>query len=253
MSPPGVNRVSLGVQSLDDDRLRALGAHPLRRRGHRFLSPPSGRRLRQHQPGPDVRPPRHGRRVSWHVSSTPCVELNPDHVACYALMFEEGTVFDRRRRAGRLLPLRTGSRSDAVRTRPVSAAGGGVRSLRDLELRPPRSCVPAQPALLGRRRSTSAAGRPPARTGRANVSATCAISTPTAIAWARSSRGGVPGTAGPGGEGPGDPGHGPAAGAAASIGAQFEAWTGYALRTLSGRRGGQPVRPGACWCGRANG
>ena len=58
----GVNRLSIGVQSLDDSLLSLLGPPPHLRRRHRGISAGMAVRVPQHQPGPDVRvaAPDHG-------------------------------------------------------------------------------------------------------------------------------------------------------------------------------------------------
>ena len=101
----GVNRVSLGAQSLHDEHLATLGrvhraaqveeAYALLRAGgipHVSLD------LIYAIPGLTLR--------EWVTTLERVVAWEPDHLSCYALIFEAGTEFFARRAAGTLRPVR---------------------------------------------------------------------------------------------------------------------------------------------------
>ena len=97
----GVNRVSLGVQSLDDRLLETLGR--IHRAGD---AKNSYRMLREHGfdninldlmfalPGQDL--------GDWENTLKQAVALGPEHLSFYGLIFEEGTAFFEDLKAGRL-------------------------------------------------------------------------------------------------------------------------------------------------------
>lgn len=97
----GVNRVSLGVQSLDDRLLETLGR--IHRAGD---AKNSYRMLREHGfeninldlmfalPGQDL--------GDWENTLKQAVALGPEHLSFYGLIFEEGTAFFEDLNAGRL-------------------------------------------------------------------------------------------------------------------------------------------------------
>ena len=97
----GVNRVSLGVQALDDALLAALGRvhdkkaalsaySALRRAGFRNV----GLDLMWGLPGQSV--------ANWKAQLAEAAALSPEHLSCYGLMLEEGTPFFRERENLRL-------------------------------------------------------------------------------------------------------------------------------------------------------
>lgn len=88
----GFNRVSLGIQSDDDDMLKKLGRphtyaqavtayHRIRKAGFRNISID----LMYGLPGQDL--------MDWQETLDNVLRLNPEHVSCYALKIEEGTPF----------------------------------------------------------------------------------------------------------------------------------------------------------------
>ena len=90
----GVNRVSLGVQSLDDGALRFLGRHARPRRGD------GGGRARRDVVRPlllrsDLRPARPD-AAAWGASSTRRSSWHGDHLSLYQLTIEPGTRFHAR-------------------------------------------------------------------------------------------------------------------------------------------------------------
>jgi oxygen-independent coproporphyrinogen-3 oxidase len=101
----GVNRVSLGAQSLDDRHLATLG------RVHRAAQVEEAYSLLHDGgiphvsfdliyaiPGLTLR--------EWIATLERVIAWKPEHVSCYALIFEPGTEFHARRAAGTLRPVR---------------------------------------------------------------------------------------------------------------------------------------------------
>lgn len=96
----GINRVSIGVQSLDDAALRILG------RGHsaaeairvirtaRRLFPSVSFDLIYTRPGQD--------RRKWHYELSAALAIQPDHISLYQLTIEPQTVFEGLHRHGRI-------------------------------------------------------------------------------------------------------------------------------------------------------
>lgn len=98
----GVNRVSMGVQSFDDRELAAVG------RAHS-----SGQALRAYEllarvpnvsidlmfglPGQSLQ--------SWQMSVEEAMNLHPQHISAYSLMWEDGTPLSVMRKQGRIPPL----------------------------------------------------------------------------------------------------------------------------------------------------
>ena len=141
MSRSGVTRVSLGVQSFEDDRLRALG------RIHSAAEAIASYRLLREAGfdniSLDLMFALPGAKVGeLERQLATLLELGPEHVACYALSFEPGTAFDRRRRAGRLLPVpdqEQVDQFDRIRSRLV-AAGYEHYEISNFS-RPGRACL----------------------------------------------------------------------------------------------------------------
>lgn len=99
----GVNRVTLGIQSLDDDALRLLGRK--HRREHALASLAAARDGGVANLGVDLifAVPAQS-LVSWHETLDRVLEARPEHLSCYELTIEEGTELDRARRRGKLTP-----------------------------------------------------------------------------------------------------------------------------------------------------
>ncbi len=100
----GVNRISIGAQSFVADELRTLErlhgpddiaatVHLCRAHGLRHVSLD----LIFGIPGQTL--------DSWRSSLEAAVELAPEHISCYALTYEEGTPFQKRRQTGQLNPV----------------------------------------------------------------------------------------------------------------------------------------------------
>ena len=146
----GVNRLSIGVQALDDRALHDPGAQPRRRGRPRLRAGGARGRVRQPLDRSDVRRAGPvGRRLAAAVDAA--IALAPEHVSAYALTIERGTAFGARDRAGRLprpddeaVAAEFDARARRVRRRRP-------RPLRDLQLRARGPSRAAQPALLGAR------------------------------------------------------------------------------------------------------
>jgi oxygen-independent coproporphyrinogen-3 oxidase len=98
----GVNRLSLGLQSLDDEALRFLGRNHDAAAGVRAAEaaraafPRLSLDLIYARPGQTPR--------AWAEELKAALALGPEHVSPYQLTIEAGTAFDRAARRGRLVP-----------------------------------------------------------------------------------------------------------------------------------------------------
>ena len=110
----GVTRLSLGVQSLDDDALKFLGrnhdAAAARRAAEaaRAAFPRLSLDMIYARPGQTA----HG----WREELTAALALGPEHVSPYQLTIEPGTAFDRAVRRGALVPPGEGLAADLFET-----------------------------------------------------------------------------------------------------------------------------------------
>lgn len=103
LADAGVNRLSLGLQSLDDAALKLLGRNHGAEEGRRAALaaarafPRLSVDLIYARPGqtPD----------GWADEMRAALDLGPEHVSPYQLTIEAGTAFDRAVRRGRLVPL----------------------------------------------------------------------------------------------------------------------------------------------------
>jgi oxygen-independent coproporphyrinogen-3 oxidase len=100
----GVNRVSLGAQSLVDRHLRTLGrVHAAAQVGEAYRAVREGGIPRASLdfiyaiPGLTL--------AEWSQTLETALSWEPEHLSCYALIFEPGTEFHARRAAGRLAPV----------------------------------------------------------------------------------------------------------------------------------------------------
>jgi oxygen-independent coproporphyrinogen-3 oxidase len=102
LAAAGVNRLSLGVQSLDDANLAALGRnHDAALARHaakiaRAAMPRLSLDMIWGLPGQSV--------SAWARDLEAAIALQPEHISAYELTFEPGTPFDRARQRGRLTP-----------------------------------------------------------------------------------------------------------------------------------------------------
>ena len=102
MRAAGVNRLSLGVQALDDRLLRAIG------RNHAAASSPAAMRAARaagfDNVSVDLMFGLPGQSMDdWRRSVDGVLALDPEHVSAYALTIERGTVFGARARRGELV------------------------------------------------------------------------------------------------------------------------------------------------------
>jgi putative oxygen-independent coproporphyrinogen III oxidase len=99
----GVNRVSLGVQALDDAALRALGREHDVAEARRALDLASATFPRYSL---DLIYARPGQTLgAWEAELARALTLAGDHLSLYQLTIEPGTVFHARARAGTLKPM----------------------------------------------------------------------------------------------------------------------------------------------------
>ncbi len=100
----GVNRISFGVQSLDDELLKRLG------RTHDSSTALKALRVARSAGFTDLNadlifgiPGENDE--TWRASIEGVLACGPSHVSCYALTYEEGTSLDVRRRQGAIVPV----------------------------------------------------------------------------------------------------------------------------------------------------
>lgn len=105
LGPAGINRVSLGVQSFDDETLALLG------RIHTGAEAESGFRLLRDHGVSNINldlifgiPGTARERVAHDAERL--AALGPEHAACYCLMFEPGTPLTKLRDQGRILEVK---------------------------------------------------------------------------------------------------------------------------------------------------
>jgi oxygen-independent coproporphyrinogen-3 oxidase len=123
LAQAGVNRLSLGVQSLDDQALRVLGRNhdaAAARRAARLARdnfPRLSIDLIHGLPGQDV--------AAWAGDLAAGLALGPEHISAYELTIETGTAFDRAVRRGALAVPGDDARADlfALTQNMLSAAG----------------------------------------------------------------------------------------------------------------------------------
>jgi putative oxygen-independent coproporphyrinogen III oxidase len=99
----GVNRVSLGVQALDDAALKSLGR--LHDKAEALAAFDLARRTFDRH-SLDLIYARPGQSTSaWEAELREALTLGPTHLSVYQLTFEEGTPFEALRKAGKMKPL----------------------------------------------------------------------------------------------------------------------------------------------------
>ncbi len=142
----GVNRVSLGVQALDDEVLRFLG------RSHgaaEALAAVAAARDRFERVSFDLIYARPGQDPgSWRRELARALDHAAGHLSLYQLTIEPTTPFHAPARPRRLQPAGRGRRGGAVGSHPGNPGCRGPSGLRGLQPRPARRGVPAQPGLL---------------------------------------------------------------------------------------------------------
>ncbi|MFN7953800.1 MAG: radical SAM family heme chaperone HemW [bacterium] len=99
----GVNRVTLGIQSLDDAALRVLGRKHRREQALAALG--AAREGGVRNLGVDLIFGVPGQtRASWNETLDRALDAAPEHLSCYELTIEAGTELDRARRLGKIEP-----------------------------------------------------------------------------------------------------------------------------------------------------
>ena len=122
----GVNRLSLGVQSLDDEALAFLGrnhdAAAARRAADmaRRAFPRLSIDLIYALPGQTA--------AAWRASLTEALALGPEHVSAYQLTLEPGTAFDRAVRRGRWSPPQDDAAGDLYETTQLVLGAAGLHA-----------------------------------------------------------------------------------------------------------------------------
>lgn len=96
----GVNRVSLGVQALSDDDLRALGR--LHSAAEALAAVEMARGLFERVSFDLIYARQHQTEAQWEAELRQALGLAPDHLSLYQLTIEPGTAFGARAAAGRL-------------------------------------------------------------------------------------------------------------------------------------------------------
>lgn len=136
----GVGRLSLGVQSFDDDVLRRLGRDHDGEEGRRAVA--AARAAGCTNLGLDLIYGVPGQRLATIEGDLEIVQaLDPEHVSTYELTYEPGTAFARRRDAGRLRPADedlVAAMEELIAAR--LAAGGWQRYEISSHARPGRAC-----------------------------------------------------------------------------------------------------------------
>ena len=144
----GVNRISLGAQSADEQQLRCI---------HRIHSPRQVvqavtdiRKAKIENLSLDLILGLPGQTMaSWEDTLRKALSLNPDHISCYGLKVEENTPLALHVADGLVLP--------TTMPRPTSTSGvwncppERLPAVRDLQLRQAGEGVPPQPEVLDRR------------------------------------------------------------------------------------------------------
>ena len=154
----GVTRLSLGVQSWDDALLRRSGASTARRRRRKPIAPA---RRRVHNINIDLMFAVPGQTLAqWQDTLAKTIALQPEHVSCYCLTYEEDTAYFRKL-ARRRIPAGRRTRRPTLRDDDGHAHGRRFRPLRDLQLRAPRPRIAAQFRPTGWARTISASARAP--------------------------------------------------------------------------------------------
>jgi len=120
----GINRISIGVQSFQDARLRFLGRIHSQRESHQAVR--WSRDAGFENLGIDLvygTPDQTG--TSWRRDLQEAVGLEPEHLSCYTLTYEPGTPMDEQRRTGAFAPMEEGLVADLFDTTVDTLAAGG--------------------------------------------------------------------------------------------------------------------------------
>lgn len=120
----GYNRISIGIQSLDDRELQVLGRIHSAREGLQAVA--AARRAGFERINIDLMYGLPGQsRKSWNETLQKALELQPDHLAIYELTIEDGTPFaERMQQGGMRLPTEDEIIAMAELTEQTTAAAG---------------------------------------------------------------------------------------------------------------------------------
>jgi putative oxygen-independent coproporphyrinogen III oxidase len=122
----GVNRLSLGVQSLDDDALGFLGRNHDAASARRAAAI-AARAFERFSidliyalPGQNA--------AAWRAALAEALKLEPEHVSAYQLTLEPGTAFDRAVRRGRWAPPQDDAAGDLYETTQAVLGAAGFEA-----------------------------------------------------------------------------------------------------------------------------
>ena len=164
IAPPGVNRLSIGVQALDDADLKALGRrHDVAEAIEAVkiaasIFPRYSFDLIYARPGQS--------EAAWRAELAEAMTLAGEHLSLYQLTIEPDTIFERLWRAGKLAMPDEELAPRPVRRDPGDRRGARPARLRSLQPRAARRREPAQSRLLALRRirrGRPGRARPPPR------------------------------------------------------------------------------------------
>lgn len=122
----GINRLSMGVQSFSDVHLEALGRHHTAARARAAFV--AARAAGFTNIGIDLiyaLPDQSS--AEWEVTLQAAIDLAPEHLSLYSLSIEEGTLFNKRARAGRLSLPTEGEAVMQYQTAQARLAAAGYR------------------------------------------------------------------------------------------------------------------------------
>ena len=146
----GVNRVSIGVQSLDGAALRMLGRQHSAAQAiaaletARAIFPRISFDLIYARPGQTL--------TEWRAELRQALELAADHLSLYQLTIEPGTKFEALHRRGEIVLPDDDTAAALYEATAEEAARFGLLRLRGVELRGAGQREPAQSRLLALRR-----------------------------------------------------------------------------------------------------
>lgn len=137
----GVNRLSLGVQSMDDGLLAAIGRIHTAAEAERAVA--MAREAGFENINLDLMLGLPGQTAAqWEQTLARAIALQPEHLSCYGLILEEGTPLERSVREGRCAPLpdeEALEAMDAATARMMQAAGYAQYEVSNYA-RPGREC-----------------------------------------------------------------------------------------------------------------
>ena len=149
LAAAGVNRVSLGARSFQPDLLKALERNHAPEEVARAVDlvrprfPRWSLDLIFGVPGSTLR--------DCEADLDTALALGPSHLSCYGLVYEKGTNLWKQWQAGQVVPVDEDVEREMYEAVIDRLEGAGLGDVRDLELRPARRGIAAQPGLLGER------------------------------------------------------------------------------------------------------